>query len=72
MAKTEPLRIRVNTDVKACAEKTLGMLGLSISDAVNIFLCQVNLTGGLPFDVKLPASERETSCNRADLEKKID
>ena len=51
MAKTETLHIRVNENVKANAEETLGMLGISISEAVNMFLCQVNLTGGLPFEV---------------------
>lgn len=54
MAKTETLHIRVNETVKANAEKTLEMLGISISEAVNMFLCQVELFGGLPFEVKLP------------------
>lgn len=58
MAKTETLHIRVNESVKANAEETLSLLGVSISEAVNMFLCQVNLTGGLPFEVKLPAPER--------------
>ena len=72
MAKTETLHIRVNENVKANAEETLGMLGISISEAVNMFLCQVNLTGGLPFEVKLPAPERVIVRNRADLERKLD
>lgn len=71
-AKTETLHIRVNENVKANAEETLGMLGSSISEAVNIFLCQVNLTGGLPFEVKLPAPERIIVRNRADIERKLD
>ena len=36
MAKTETLHIRVNENVKANAEETLGMLGISISEAVNM------------------------------------
>ena len=72
MAKTETLHIRVNENVKANAEETLGMLGISISEAVNMFLCQVNLTGGLPFEVKLPAPERVIVRSRADLERKLD
>ncbi|MCL2019428.1 MAG: type II toxin-antitoxin system RelB/DinJ family antitoxin [Oscillospiraceae bacterium] len=56
MTKNETLHIRVNGTVKANAEATLGELGVSLSEAVNMFLHQVNLTGGLPFDVrKLPA-----------------
>lgn len=72
MAKTETLHIRVNEKVKANAEETLSMLGISISEAVNMFLCQVNLTGGLPFDVKLPsAPERVIVRTREELYKKL-
>lgn len=72
MAKTETLHIRVNETVKENAEETLGMLGISISEAVNMFLCQVNLTGGLPFEVKLPAPERVIVRNKEELYKKLD
>jgi len=72
MAKTETLHIRVNEQVKANAEETLDMLGISISEAVNMFLCQVNLTGGLPFAVKLPAPERIIVRSKSDLESKLD
>lgn len=54
MTKNETLHIRVNSEVKENAEKILNTLGLSISEAVNIFLCQVNLVGGIPFEIKLP------------------
>ena len=54
MARNETLHIRVNDVVKLRAEKTLDMLGLSISEAVNMLLHQINLIGGLPFDVKIP------------------
>ena len=72
MAKTETLHIRVNERVKSNAEETLNRLGISISDAVNMFLCQVELTGGLPFDVKLPVSERLVVRSREELERKLD
>lgn len=72
MAKTETLHIRVNETVKETAEETLGMLGISISEAVNMFLCQVNLTGGLPFEVKLPVPERISVRSKEELYKKLD
>lgn len=71
MAKTETLHIRVNENVKHNAEETLDMLGLSISEAVNMFLCQVGLTGGLPFDVKLPAPERVIVRSKEELYQKL-
>ena len=55
MTKENTLQITVDEAVKDNAEATLKMLGLSISEAVNMFLCQVSLVGGMPFDVKLPA-----------------
>ena len=57
MAKNDTIHVRVDENVKINAEQTLAMLGLTISEAVNMMLCQVNLTGGLPFQVKLPAPE---------------
>ncbi|HBH95477.1 MAG TPA: type II toxin-antitoxin system antitoxin, RelB/DinJ family [Ruminococcaceae bacterium] len=72
MAKTETLHIRVNENVKSNAEETLSRLGISISEAVNMFLCQVELTGGLPFEVKLPVSERTLIRSKEDLYSKLD
>ena len=60
MAKTDTLHIRVEPEVKKNAENTLNKLGLSTSEAINIFLHQVILTGGLPFDVILPRYNTET------------
>lgn len=71
MAKTETLHIRVNENVRYNAEKTLELLGISISEAVNMFLCQVNLTGGIPFDVKIPAPERVIVRSEEDLAQKL-
>lgn len=72
MAKTETLHIRVNETVKANAEEILSMLGISLSEAVNMFLCQVNLTGGIPFEVKVPAPKCIIVKNKEDLYQKLD
>lgn len=71
MAKNETLHIRVNEDVKLNAEKTLSMLGITISEAVNMLLCQINLTGGLPFSVSLPAPERIVVNTNEDINLKL-
>ncbi len=54
MAKTDTLHIRVEPSVKARAEKTLNDLGLSITEAVNVFLNQVILHDGIPFKIEKP------------------
>ena len=72
MVKNETLHIRVSENVKASAEKTLDMLGLSISEAVNMFLHQIPLVGGLPFDVKVPlAPESVVASSDEDLYDKL-
>jgi len=54
MEKTTNLNLQVDTAVKERAEKIFSQLGLPISTAVNLFLNQVSLKGGLPFEVTLP------------------
>jgi DNA-damage-inducible protein J len=58
MAKT-PTQIRIDEDIKKQAVALFSDLGLDISSAVNIFLRQVVLHGGLPFDVKMPQYKQE-------------
>ena len=73
MAKNETLHIRVNGNVKMQAEQTLEILGVSISEAVNMLLHQINLVGGLPFNVRIPlVSERVTVNSKEELYNKLD
>jgi DNA-damage-inducible protein J len=54
VAKTAMKTTRVDPDLKADAEKVLSKLGISTTEAINLFLSQVRLRRGLPFDVKIP------------------
>lgn len=60
MSKTDTLHIRVEPSVKQKAEQTLRELGLSITEAVNVFLNQVILNDGIPFEIKKPKINKET------------
>ncbi len=53
MSKTTSIIARVEPEIKEQAEMVLSKLGIPLSNAVNIFLRQVVLQRGLPFDVKL-------------------
>jgi DNA-damage-inducible protein J len=57
MAKTTNLFVRIEPEIKEQAEAILAQLGIPVSNAVNIFLKQVIMQRGLPFDVKLPAAK---------------
>ena len=72
MQKNDTIHVRVNEDVKVNAEETLTMLGMTLSEAINLFLCQVSLTGGLPFDVRLPMPKEVIVRNRSDLTHKLE
>lgn len=72
MTKNETLHIRVNGNVKSNAERTLDMLGISISEAVNMLLHQIPLVGGIPFDVRVPpAPESIIVRSKEDLYEKL-
>lgn len=54
MARTSNVFARVEPEIKEQAEQVLERLGIPMSNAVGMFLRQVVLQRGLPFDVKLP------------------
>ena len=54
MEKTATLNLRINPEVKKSAEVVLSQLGVPMATAIDIFLKQVALTGGIPFAVTLP------------------
>ena len=49
--------IYVDVNIKDQAKDIFNQYGLSLSQAVNIFLTQSVLNRGLPFDVKIPNDE---------------
>lgn len=57
---TPPTQIRIDTKVKDQATTLFNALGLDLSSAVNIFLRQCILRGGLPFSVDIPQYNQET------------
>ena len=57
MSKSSNLYVRVEPEVKSTAENILTQLGIPMSNAVGMFLKQVILHRGMPFNVTLPTSE---------------
>ena len=54
MAKSSSIYTRVEPEIKEKAEQVLSSLGIPVASAINLFLHQVVLQRGIPFDVKLP------------------
>ena len=57
---TTPTQIRIDTDIKKQATDLFNKLGLDMSGAVNLFLHQCVLRGGLPFNVEMPRYSQRT------------
>ena len=56
MARTANIYTRVDPVVKEQAEEILDQLGIPMSNAIGMFLRQVVMQNGIPFDMKLPLS----------------
>ena len=61
-AKTTNFTIRLDTRVKADAEKLFNDLGMTLSGAFNIFLHQALLVQGLPFAVRKEPPNKKTAA----------
>ena len=57
MARTSNIFACVEPEIKEQAEQVLEQLGIPLSNAVSIFLRQVVLQKGMPFEVKLAKRE---------------
>ena len=55
--------IYINLEMKEKAKELFKHYGLSLSDAFNIFLTKSVDTQGIPFDIKRPTKELESSIN---------
>lgn len=54
MAKTSSMHIRIEPEVKKEVERILSNLGMTSTEAINIYLRQIILNSGIPFEIKQP------------------
>ena len=72
MSKTANINVRIDPDLNAPVEKLYGSLGLSVTDAINIFLHVSLMEGGLPFEVRQPRYNAETEAAIEEARKIMD
>ena len=65
MAQSSMLHIRVDDEVKTQATEALAAMGLSMSDAVRIFLKRVVNDQAFPLELKVPNAETRASVEEA-------
>ncbi len=64
MEKTATLNLRVNPIAKQRAENVLKQLGIPMSTAMEMYLNQIALVGGIPFPVTLPKAPASVDADR--------
>lgn len=68
MAKTSSMHIRVEPQVKKEVERILKTLGMTSAEAINIYLKQIILNSGIPFEIKTPQFSDEMLESIAEAE----
>jgi len=62
------IQVRTDETTKVQSGEIFQTLGITMSDAINMFLRQSILHGGLPFELKIPKYNRVTIDALADME----
>lgn len=63
MAETISIQVRIHPETKERAEKLFADMGITLSDAIDLFLRQCIMEGGLPSDMKQPLYNTETEVS---------
>lgn len=69
-AKADIVRARIAPDVKHSAEQVLSTLGMSMSDAIRIFINQIAIRQSFPIELKTP-NQLTVDAMQADVEPQI-
>ena len=65
MSATTMVHVHVDEEIKAQATATLAAMGLTVSDAVRVFLTRVVAEQQLPFALKAPNAETRAAMKEA-------
>ena len=65
MSLNATVRARIDESLKFNAETILKEIGLTTSQAINIFLKKVVSEHGIPFELKVPSDRLKTAMNEA-------
>jgi len=71
MAKTATIQTRVDPEIKRNAQKILNTLNISMSEAISIYLSQITLHKGIPFEIKIPNSITAQTLQKSENGKEL-
>jgi DNA-damage-inducible protein J len=65
MTTTTMVHVRVDEQLKVQATQTLAAMGLTVSDAVRVFLTRIVAEQQLPFTLKVPNADTQAAMQEA-------
>ena len=71
MAKTATIRARIEPNLKEDVEKLFRKMGLTTTEAINLFYRQVKLRNGLPFNIVIPNKTTERTFRNTDAKRNL-
>jgi DNA-damage-inducible protein J len=71
MSRSAMIRARIEPELKEEVEAVLEKIGLSATDAINLFYRQIKLRRGIPFDVVVPNKTTLRTIEKARQGKEI-
>ena len=63
MKKTATMNLRVDPMIKEQAEEILRRLGIPMATAIDMYLNQIAMVGGIPFSVTLPQAPESMNAD---------
>ena len=66
MSKTEQIHVRVEPETKQRVGQILAALDLTLSDAIALYMRQIIIHRGLPFELRLPNAETRAAMDELD------
>jgi DNA-damage-inducible protein J len=71
-AKTMTVNTEIDPELKRASEEILKRLGLTFSEAIQLFLKQVIVSRGLPFEMNIPNAETLQALAEAEQKDRLD
>ena len=71
MSKSATVRARIEPELKVDVETLFKRIGLSTTEAINLFYRQVKLRNGLPFNVVIPNKKTEKVFKDTDAQRNL-
>jgi DNA-damage-inducible protein J len=71
MSKSATIQTRVDPIVKKNAQEILKKLNITMSEAISMYLSQITLHRGIPFDLKIPNKLTATTLEESENEKRL-